>query len=1141
MEMPDRLPSDPASVRTAECEQHCPTEETLTALWEGRLDARSLEIWSAHVEQCTKCIERLGRMEARILSVGDVSSRFDLAEFETATTLAAQVDIETLLHPVAGDGSDVTSDILLAELAAIWSPPQSADGLGRLGNYRVIRLLGGGGMGSVFLAEDSQLRRSVALKIMRPHMAAMPGARERFLREARAAASINHENVVRIYQVGEERGIPFLAMELLEGETLATRLRSVGRLSTDESLHVARETLFGLAAAHSRGLVHRDIKPANIVLVPTETPGQTAAVESETGAARYRVKIVDFGLARVIDEDESRLTQFGHVAGTPQYMSPEQIEGEEIDTRSDLFSLGCLLYRMLAGEMPFQAKGNAALMRAILDRPHIPLHDRAADTPVAICDFVDRLLAKSPAERFQSANAVIESLDNIRVASAIELKNSHAEESTAFAGSKRRTRFKFATLGLILLTPILLICAWIAYRDEAHSGFTVSPPTRSIVSDESGSFWALSETEFTQDSIDVGETEAHLDAERLAAEWVLRVGGSVALRFPDGSIRSIQAHKDLPDGAYFIESIDVHGSRRVTDQDVVKYVTGLKRLESLELHYTPITDDALLAVKDSASLKNLHLEGTVVSDAGIKSLGTLPKLWALQLNQTRVTEACLPFVVSQPDLRGLNIGSIPSSPTATDAILASDRWQTVSLHESWIQPDNINRLAALTEFNFLGIYGDLPVPRLRLLSTLPHLTTLKLMGHPQWSAEHSASLSVLPTVESLILVNVQPSSGWAELAAARPWVSLKVYGAHLPDEFFDAIDSVEPLVRLQLENTSQSRARLQRFRENHPLIDIVSDNSQPIDRQVAERMLRLGGIAVNYYDHRGGFAVRQIEELPDTEFQIAGIHVIDCSRFDDRLLASLAGLSKLRILGLQGSAVTEAGLTTLGQLPPLSRLDLGRQHNTPLAMDAVARQRSLEWIQLTGSNPAALRRLASLERLSRLTISSTDPAHADEMLRLITTQFPRLRGLYLDTLILQPEQAKLLLELPDLQFLQTQQRCLTMDVIPIIASHPTLWKLYVHGQTGRWDNLSSLLRIRELLIGDGGCSEADVARIAEMPQLQTLTFAKITFTPEAIREIGCLRHVSKLSFTGCDISDDDWGMINAALPASSLLWNGIQR
>jgi urea transport system substrate-binding protein len=230
-----------------------------------------------------------------------------------------------------------------SSILRVLRPPEANGELGRLGPYRILTLQGEGGMGAVFLAEDPQLQRRVALKVVKPALARKAENRERFLREARAAAGIRSDHVVTIHQVGEDAGTPFLAMELLPGASLDTRLHEGERLTLAESVRLGREVAEGLAAAHAQGVVHRDIKPGNLWL-------ETLVGEPGDGPERWRVKILDFGLARAAG-DNGRLTSTGAVVGTPAYMAPEQAAGAEVTPSTDLFSLGCVLYELTTGSV----------------------------------------------------------------------------------------------------------------------------------------------------------------------------------------------------------------------------------------------------------------------------------------------------------------------------------------------------------------------------------------------------------------------------------------------------------------------------------------------------------------------------------------------------------------------------------------------------------------------------------------------------------------------------------------------------------------------------------------------------------------------------------------------------------------------
>ncbi len=306
---------------------------------------------------------------------------------------------ETGSYPPAASrppAATVPGDRLTSERLDFLGLPKADGELGWLAHYRVLRLLGKGGMGLVFLAEDSLLSRPVALKVIRPEIADTPGIAERFTREARATAAIKHDHIVTIYQVGQERGVPFLAMEYLKGMSLAQWLDRGHKPPVEVVLRIGREIAAGLSAAHRHSLIHRDIKPANIWL------------ESPFG----RVKILDFGMARS-QREEIEITRTGAVMGTPAYMAPEQAHGEPAGASSDLFSLGCVLYRLSTLRLPFEGDSVIAVLTSIWTAT--PPAPRALnDTiPASLSDLIMRLLHKMPEARPVSAEVVVKELRNI--------------------------------------------------------------------------------------------------------------------------------------------------------------------------------------------------------------------------------------------------------------------------------------------------------------------------------------------------------------------------------------------------------------------------------------------------------------------------------------------------------------------------------------------------------------------------------------------------------------------------------------------------------------------------------------------------------------------------------------------------------
>ena len=271
--------------------------------------------------------------------------------------------------------------------------PAAAGEVGTLGPYRVLKELGKGGMGAVYLALDPRLERQLALKVMLPEFATNRDAKERFLREARAAAKISHDNVVIIHEADERAGVPYIAMQFLQGYPLNRYLKTKGAPALPHVIRIVREAALGLAAAHAMGLVHRDIKPANLWL------------EAPNG----RVKVLDFGLAKPVGS-ESELTKSGAVVGTPAYMSPEQARGLKVDARTDLFSLGAVLYRLCTGQNPFQGEHVMAVLAALMTADPAPVRELNPNVPEPLARLTHQLLAKKPEDRPQTANDVAKRL-----------------------------------------------------------------------------------------------------------------------------------------------------------------------------------------------------------------------------------------------------------------------------------------------------------------------------------------------------------------------------------------------------------------------------------------------------------------------------------------------------------------------------------------------------------------------------------------------------------------------------------------------------------------------------------------------------------------------------------------------------------
>ena len=348
------------------------------------LSADELSCFERHLEDCVACRKAIREGSA------------DVSVWENAGLFLRDDDGEiSPLSKLSSASGEFDSDHSIASrVLESLAPTDDPHRLGRIDTYEVSGVVGAGGMGAVLKGYDPALNRVVAVKVMAPHLATSGAARKRFAREAQAAAAITHDNVIEIYAVAEANGLPYLVMPYARGPSLQKRVDDRGPLPLVEILRIGTQVASGLAAAHDQGLVHRDIKPGNILL--------NDGVD--------RLVITDFGLARAVDD--ASVTRTGVIAGTPQYMSPEQTRGEPIDHRSDLFSLGSVLYTLCTGRVPFRAETTFGILRRITDNEPRPIREINPEIPDWLCGVIQKLHAKHPSTRYQSAEEVAELLQH---------------------------------------------------------------------------------------------------------------------------------------------------------------------------------------------------------------------------------------------------------------------------------------------------------------------------------------------------------------------------------------------------------------------------------------------------------------------------------------------------------------------------------------------------------------------------------------------------------------------------------------------------------------------------------------------------------------------------------------------------------
>lgn len=720
----------------------CPSREILAQLGVGQLAPAELERWAGHVETCEACQVTLNEL-AVADTLSDAMRRSGPTDGTGDPAIDALIDrLQELGATIGRSAFDASKTSAVPDAPeeddlSFLAPPQGADELGRLGSYRVLEIIGRGGMGLVFVAKDVVLRRRVALKVIRPGVAATRAARDRFLREAQAAAAIESDHIVPIYQVGEDRGVPFLAMQLLKGESLEARLRRDAKLSTREILQIGREVALGLAAAHDHGLVHRDIKPANIWL---ESRSQES--DSSGSGGTFRVKILDFGLARLVRADV-QITQSGALLGTPAYMAPEQAAGQPTDARSDLFSLGCVLYRLAAGVAPFHRPELTATLLALTNETPPPM-ESSADMPQELSDLIVALLEKNPDRRPPGAHEVVQKLRQIEAGPTQPATKTPA--ATQGSGPSRRwwTALTLMVVFIAGLTGYQLILrtgdgTLIVHVDgdadvrfqkgelrihdtDGKLKYTLKPsvknktlPPGQYLIDVAGVDGLKLETNrfsLERDGqatvrvmVDAGTLAVHSDdAERRAAEWVLSMGGTVWVgEVGTDRFRRFNSAKDLPPGPLGITRVALQDNR-ITSDDLVR-LQPLTHLVFLSVHSKLVTDAGLAHLKPLAKLRELHIVFAPLTDAGLVHLSGFEGLHHLGLDSPQITEEGLRHLSALTNLRGLRLNH-----TATgDKVL-----------------DLVKALPALREFAPGTNFTDEGLRHLRALR--PKLGTLNLNG-----------------------------------------------------------------------------------------------------------------------------------------------------------------------------------------------------------------------------------------------------------------------------------------------------------------------------------------------------------------------------------------------------------------------------
>lgn len=646
-----------------------------------------------------------------------------------------------------------------------------ADTLGEgrkiVGNYEFLEFVGSGGMGVIYKARHPVLKRLVAVKMLHSHLM-NDVIVKRFQQEALAVSGLSHPNVIAVHDFGlSEHGQPYMVMDFIDGKPLSDVLRQ-GTLSVAPVLNIAIQLAEGLQHAHEHGVLHRDLKPSNIMVTDADCDFPEA-------------KIVDFGIAKIMETESTRVTQTGELLGTPQYMSPEQCRGGELDARSDVYSLGCVIFEAITGKPPFSGDSMVSVIVDQISKPARSLGEVRPDIqfPIELEDLLAKALAKEPVDRFQSMNALLQEM--IDVQKVVAQREKSKKSIWRYLKLNRDQRHVlmlsiFSAFALIGVASSTLLFVKTVREDvekqkkQAHLKNSSAAPTPVPSADESFQRIAKERTDMIK----------YIPADKFDYPFCERF-------FSRNT---------------FIDYLDCRGSQ-VNDAALV-YIGKQIDLKWLSLQHTKITDKGLDYLKDLVWLNELHLDETAITDEGIKKLIPMRNLSVLSLGATRIGDKGLENLHLLP-VQSLSLAMLPIPLTDNSFRILSEHkrllvlnlWSNKNLPEA-----SLARLSALPNFHDLSLEDtgikDTAIPYICKIKSLKEID----LAGTQVSLSGLKQLSKLPNLELVKFRGAPVTPEWIPVLAKFPkLLKLNLIGSSIDDAALASMPRMMPNIEsIDMEN-----------------------------------------------------------------------------------------------------------------------------------------------------------------------------------------------------------------------------------------------------------------------------------------------------------------------------------------------------